>query len=99
MLIRPETSVVAVIDVQERLIAAMNDAPLIVRNIIRLAEAAKLLGVRRVVTEQYPKGLGKTPPELAHHLPEPESKMRFSCCGTPGFYRQRSIFSQRVITF
>jgi nicotinamidase-related amidase len=80
---RAETTLLAVIDVQERLAAVIDGAERIVQRSIRLARAAELLGVRRVVTEQYPRGLGRTVPALAACLPPPEEKLTFSAaaCG------------------
>jgi hypothetical protein len=37
-----------------------------------------------MATEQYPKGLGPTVPELAQRLPERPDKTAFSCCAIPG---------------
>jgi nicotinamidase-related amidase len=34
-------------------------------------------------TEQYPKGLGPTVPELARRLPQRPDKVAFSCCAIP----------------
>jgi hypothetical protein len=34
-------------------------------------------------TEQYPRGLGPTVPELAGRLPERPDKVAFSCCAVP----------------
>lgn len=81
----PSTTLLAVIDVQERLLAAMPEAERVVARCLRLAEAARLLGVRGVLTEQYPQGLGPTPPALAAVLPPAAAKMRFSCRGCGGF--------------
>lgn len=78
-------SLLCVIDVQERLLAAMPDAKGVVSRCRRLAAAARLLGVRAVLTEQYPHGLGRTPPELADLLPGAVEKMSFSCVGSPTF--------------
>jgi nicotinamidase-related amidase len=36
-----------------------------------------------LATEQYPKGLGPTIPELVGRLPERAEKLTFSCCGIP----------------
>lgn len=57
----------------------------IVSNARRLAEAAKLLGVRVVVTEQYPKGLGHTVASLTGALGDAPrlEKVSFSCLGNP----------------
>jgi len=79
------SSVLAVIDVQERLLAAVPDGGRVVARCGRLAEAASLLGVRRVLTEQYPQGLGPTPAVLAARLPSAAAKMTFSCCGCGPF--------------
>lgn len=81
----PATSVLAVIDVQERLLAVMPEADRVVARCARLAEAARILGVPAVLTEQYPKGLGPTPSALAALLPPATTKMSFSCCGCSGF--------------
>ena len=70
----PATSLLCVIDVQERLLAVVPEADRVVARCRRLAEAARLLGVRTVLTEQYPEGLGATPAALSAVLPPPESK-------------------------
>lgn len=81
----PATSLLAIIDVQERLLAAMPDGERVVARCRRLAEAARLLGVPAVLTEQYPQGLGSTPAELAALLPAAAAKLAFSCCGCVAF--------------
>lgn len=85
MRLDPATSLLAVVDIQERLIAAVPAADRVVARATRLASAAKLLGVRAAVTEQYPQGLGPTPPALAALLPAAHAKTAFSCCGCPAF--------------
>lgn len=85
MRLLPATTLLAVIDVQERLLAAMPDAERVVSRCLRLAEAARILGVARVLTEQYPQGLGRTPPALAAALPPAGSKLAFSCRGCGEF--------------
>src|SRR5262245_10043520 len=73
-----------VVDVQEKLTAKIPPAPTLVRNIAFLIDGARLLGVPVQATEQYPKGLGPTVPELARRLPERPDKVAFSCCAIPG---------------
>ena len=85
MLLSPATTLVAVVDIQERLIPAIPAAPGVLARAIRLARAARLLDVRTALTEQYPKGLGPTPPELASLLPPALTKTAFSCCGCDAF--------------
>jgi nicotinamidase-related amidase len=71
-----------VIDVQERLAAAMPKAQLaeLEKNAAVLIRAAKRLDVPVVATEQYPKGLGPTIASLRELLPaDAMTKMEFSC--------------------
>jgi nicotinamidase-related amidase len=72
-----------VIDVQERLMTRIPGAVGLVRNIAFLIDAARLLHLPVLATEQYPKGLGPTVPELASRLPERPDKVGFSCCAIP----------------
>ena len=69
MRLHPSRTLLCVIDVQERLLAAMPTATVLVSRAMRLAQGALLLNVKRVLTEQYPKGLGSTPGMLAEKLP------------------------------
>jgi len=85
MTLSPATSLLCVIDVQERLLKAMPEADRVVERGRRLAEAARLLGVPGLLTEQYPQGLGPTPAVLAELLPPPAAKLTFSCLAAPGF--------------
>src|SRR5207253_1492560 len=72
-----------VIDVQEKLIPKIHAADAVVRNIAFLIDAAQQLNMPVQATEQYPKGLGATIPELAQRLPERPDKVAFSCCAVP----------------
>lgn len=72
-----------VIDVQEKLMVKVPGADALTRNIAFLIDGANLLGIPVQATEQYPKGLGPTVPELAKRLPERPEKLAFSCCAVP----------------
>jgi nicotinamidase-related amidase len=53
-----------------------------------LVKGAKAVGIPIVLTEQYPKGLGRTVPEIAEELPEglaPIEKVCFSAPEAEGF--------------
>lgn len=81
MLIRANDSCLIVIDMQERLVPAMQAPARTIKNARVLITAAKRLAVPTLLTEQYPKGLGNTVTELAKvadGLPVLE-KMHFSC--------------------
>ena len=64
-----EETALLIIDVQTKLMAAMEDTPRLCRNTGILLTAARELHIPVVVTEQYPKGLGPTGPEVAELLP------------------------------
>lgn len=81
MRLSPLTTLLCIIDVQERLLPVVPDADRVVSRCCRLAATAALLEVPRCLTEQYPRGLGKTSPVLAAMLPEAEEKMAFSSAG------------------
>jgi nicotinamidase-related amidase len=72
-----------VIDLQEKLLPLILDAPALVRNVAFLIDGARLLGLPVQATEQYPRGLGPTVAELAARLPERPDKVAFSCCAIP----------------
>jgi nicotinamidase-related amidase len=83
-----EKALVLVVDVQSRLTPAMPPDALarVVKQGRALIGAAKELGLPVLATEQYPKGLGETIPELKEVLPSPPLvKMHFSCGADPGF--------------
>jgi|SRR5579863_9589365 nicotinamidase-related amidase len=81
-LVRDRTGLL-VIDIQERLAAAMNPEALarMIRRSQALIEGAKTLGLPVVVTEQYPKGLGATVSPIRTALPDsakPIEKIEFT---------------------
>ena len=78
MMSRGDTALL-VVDVQEKLIPLIADHQRIVWNVRRLIEGAKILGIPVAATEQYPKGIGPTVPELAKRLGPIPAKLAFSC--------------------
>lgn len=87
-----------VIDIQTKLMDKMADRDGVVANVARLIEGAKILGMAVQATEQYPKGIGPTVPELAERLPARPEKLTFSCCGLPEVAEQfRSRGVQKVL--
>ena len=81
MRLSPETSLLMVIDVQEKLFATMYEQKKVKDNIVRMVEGAKILKVPIIWTEQYSKGLGPTIPELKSALKGHTcyEKITFSC--------------------
>ncbi|MFM8273127.1 MAG: isochorismatase family protein [Gemmata sp.] len=87
--LRPETSVVVVIDIQDKLLAKIPTAGALVKNAGFVLDVAALLGVAVRATEQYPKGLGPTNAEIGRRLsPNLPAKTAFSCCGANTFLEE-----------
>ncbi|MFK7792889.1 MAG: isochorismatase family protein [Devosiaceae bacterium] len=59
-LMKPDRSQLLIVDVQERLLPAMQDQEDVVSACAFLAKAAGLCSVPTLITEQYPAGLGHT---------------------------------------
>lgn len=81
MLLEANRSALVVIDLQEKLVPAIDRGDAVVRQAGILLEAARTLDVPVVVTEQYPKGLGPTVTPIAEQLAndtEIISKLTFS---------------------
>jgi nicotinamidase-related amidase len=80
-----EGAVLLLIDLQQRLMPAIHDNETVVARTVRLAEAARLLDVRVIATEQYPAGLGPTVAPLAAYPSAVLAKTAFSATNDPGF--------------
>jgi len=80
--LKREDTALLVVDVQERLAAAMEPEPLseVLSRLGALIEGARVLGLPIVATEQYPKGLGPTLPSIRERLVDVPviEKLRFS---------------------
>lgn len=91
----------AVIDMQEAFRPIIGDFDQVAARIALLVQSAKLLNLPIIVTEQYPKGLGRTVKEIADHLPEgsePIEKLSFSACGVQEFdLRLRELHAEQVV--
>lgn len=87
----PKQSVIVVVDVQEKLAAAMPDEARasLLRSAGVLLEAADALSIKVLATEQYPQGLGLTVAVVSERLGALSApvipKLAFSACGDPAF--------------
>lgn len=81
-LLRPDTTALLVIDLQEKLLPAIWEKERVVANVSKLLRLARILKLKTLPTTQYSKGLGCTAPEIAPLLPEaPIDKTSFGCLG------------------
>ena len=86
-LLTAENTVLLLIDFQEKLFPVMHDKEKLLRNVVKLVKGIKVLEIPIILTEQYPRGLGPTIPEIKELIPEikPIEKVCFSCCDEASF--------------
>jgi len=97
MLIKADQSCLIVIDVQERLVPAMQAPARAIRNSQTLMTVATRLDIPMLLTEQYPKGLGRIVPELQDLAKGGKvlEKMHFSCMNDPIFAAEFKALERR----
>jgi isochorismate hydrolase len=82
---RRKTAIVQ-IDIQEKFRPAIHKFSEVIANASILARSSEVLNIPVIITEQYPKGLGKTVEEIV--IPEKAcliEKLHFSCFGNSEF--------------
>jgi nicotinamidase-related amidase len=98
---RAGLSQLLIVDMQTRLSTVMSQDTMqaTIKNCGIIATAATMLEVPIVVSEQYPKGLGNTVPELLALLPaiKPVEKTTFSCLAEPKFSRQLTVDRPQIV--
>ena len=88
MFVQRERGLLVVVDMQERLLPVMYNAQEVEENILKLLALAKTYQWPVLLTEQYPKGLGRTVEGLKKELGDlysPIEKVSFSCMGSEAF--------------
>jgi nicotinamidase-related amidase len=85
-LMQRERAALVVVDVQEGFRNAIDGFDALVANAAILIQGARVLGLPVLVSEQYPRGLGTTVPELLEHLGgvERHEKLDFSALRAEG---------------
>lgn len=100
-LLKVDLSQLLIVDVQTRLIGVMPEADVAgcLKQSGILAQAAALLAVPIILTEQYPKGLGHTDPALMAQLSgvTPVEKTAFSCLAEAKVKRQLSRDRSQIV--
>ena len=79
-MITPANTALLIVDIQERLLPALHEHQAFLAACRQFITGANLLGVPHIITEQYPKGLGATVPDIALLTPNAPkfSKTQFS---------------------
>lgn len=83
MLLNSDQSCLLMIDMQEKLLPVTDGPEGVANNCAILMKAAARMSVPTLISEQYPKGLGYTVPELTNLTGQNEAveKLAFSCMG------------------
>jgi nicotinamidase-related amidase len=89
MLIDAAKASLLIVDVQERLLPMMADSKGVLKQAVILLKAAKALDLPVAVSEQYPKGLGRTVEILSQDIGNAPvfEKLSFSCWRDDGLHR------------
>ncbi len=85
-----EKTILIIVDIQGNLAHSMHRKEDLFRNTRELIKGMRALEIPIILTEQNPRGLGPTIPEVAELLPDvrPIPKMTFSCCKNEDFMRE-----------
>src|SRR5436309_720543 len=87
-LLDSKTTALVVVDIQEAFRNAIPDFAVTASRVSTAVRGFQILGIPVIVTEQYPKGLGRTAEEIQLVLPddfEVFEKTAFSSCGAEQF--------------
>ena len=87
-LLNSSTTALVVVDIQEAFRNVIPDFATIAQRASTAVRGFQILGVPVIITEQYPKGLGKTAEEIRQVLPQDLrvfEKTAFSSCGAEQF--------------
>jgi nicotinamidase-related amidase len=97
-LINRNASQLLIIDIQEKLLPTIHAVDGMIERTQFLIEAARVLQVPITLTEQYPKGLGPTEPELRAHCGDASpvfAKTSFSCLRDEAIASHLASFTDR----
>ncbi len=83
-----EKTALVVVDMQEGFRPVLPEFEPVANRIATMVKGVRVMGVPVILTEQYPRGLGHTAPEILNALdgePTTVEKVCFGSCGAPGF--------------
>ncbi len=99
-MLQRDTTVLVIIDAQEKLAKAMYEQEAFARNLQMAIRGAQVLDIPVIGVEQYPQGLGPTIPEVKELFTdwEPVVKNSFSCCQSDEFMEKlRSLNRKQIL--
>jgi nicotinamidase-related amidase len=98
-MLKLENTALVVIDIQSKLWNVMFEKEALLENSQKLIKGIKVMGVPIILTEQNPKGLGPTAPELLQLLTDikPVLKFEFNCYQNRDFQKALSNLNRKQI--
>ncbi len=92
-------TVLTIIDIQGNLAHSMHDKESLFKGLKQLIKGFTALDIPIVLTEQNPKGLGPTLPEIKELLPDVTAipKMSFSCCDEKAYMDAVSALGKKQV--
>jgi nicotinamidase-related amidase len=96
-MLKIENAVLLVIDIQEKLWKVMHEKEALKENAQKLIKGMNIMNVPVILTEQNPKGIGPTLPDISELMEgiEPLIKFTFSCCKEPPFMEKIQKINRR----
>lgn len=94
-----EDSLLLIVDIQEKLVSVL-EKDVVVKRAAMLVNAAKILEIPMIISEQYPKGLGETVVQVKQNLAENATvfqKMAFSLLKEEGFLEKLKSYNKKQI--
>src|SRR4030042_1762402 len=98
-MLKKENASLLIVDIQGNLANSMYGKELLFKNAQKLIKGIQILGIPILLTEQNPKGLGPTIPEIADLVPNIRRipKLSFSCCGDELFSKEFSALQRSQV--
>ena len=101
-MLNAQDSLVLIIDIQDKLTKMLKEdiCSQIIEKSQKIVQAAKILGIDTILTEQYPKGLGQTIEGIREILGEnykPVEKTSFSVTNEEGFSQMLKGYGTKQI--
>jgi nicotinamidase-related amidase len=98
-LLRKDDTLLVIVDIQTRLLNVMFEKERLISSCRKLIQSAKILEIPMTMTEQYPKGMGPTDPEILKLLQDVKviEKLHFSCCGVEDFNKKIESLGKKQI--
>lgn len=94
-----EDSLLLIVDIQEKLVSVL-EKDVVVKRAAMLVNAAKILEIPTIISEQYPKGLGETVVQVKQNLAENATvfqKTAFSLLKEEGFLEKLKSYNKKQI--